>query len=210
MPAVGEAADASGRDGRQGRSRQGAAARAGRGPRQGRRAIPASASSASEEALIDARLLAGRARGALRRLEASTASTSRPARSRSAPEAAREIVEADEPTQLRGRLCTGSARSPTQGRTARERSRRDRRHRDRGPERPGQDRNGPWVSERLGELGVEVAHIDCRRRSSRGPSRGARVPSRLRARPDRHHRRARTDGRRPDRRGRRRLRRASR
>ena len=23
------------------------------------------------------------------------------------------------------------------------------------------DRNGPWISERLGELGVEVAHITC-------------------------------------------------
>ena len=35
------------------------------------------------------------------------------------------------------------------------------------------DRNGPWISERLGELGVEVAQILGRRRPPRGPRGGA-------------------------------------
>ena len=35
------------------------------------------------------------------------------------------------------------------------------------------DRNGPWISERLGELGVEVGTHPGRRRPSRGPRGGA-------------------------------------
>ena len=41
----------------------------------------------------------------------------------------------------------------------RERTRGHRGHRYRGPDRPGQDRNGPWIADRLLELGVELAHI---------------------------------------------------
>ncbi len=35
------------------------------------------------------------------------------------------------------------------------------------------DRNGPWLAERLRELGVDLAHIDDRRRPARGHARGA-------------------------------------
>ena len=38
------------------------------------------------------------------------------------------------------------------------------------------DRNGPWLSERLRERGVELAHIDRGRRPPGGPARGARLP----------------------------------
>ena len=37
------------------------------------------------------------------------------------------------------------------------------------------DRNGPWLSERLGELGVEVVEIIDRRRPARGHAAGARA-----------------------------------
>ena len=37
------------------------------------------------------------------------------------------------------------------------------------------DRNGPWLAERLRELGVDLAHIDDRRGSPRGHASGARV-----------------------------------
>ena len=61
------------------------------------------------------------------------------------------------------------------------------------------DRNGPWLAERLRELGVDIAHIavvgdrpeDIDRRAALLPRRGHG--------PDRHQRRPGADGRRPDR-----------
>ena len=70
------------------------------------------------------------------------------------------------------------------------------------------DRNGPWISERLAELGVEVAQITVvgdRPEDLEGALRHMRDAG---PRPDRHQRRPRADRRRPDRRGRRALRRA--
>ncbi len=61
-----------------------------------------------------------------------------------------------------------------------------------------QDRNGPWIADRLLELGVELAHITiCGDRAAR--HRGAAAVPRRRGRgPDRHQRRPRADGRRHD------------
>ena len=61
-----------------------------------------------------------------------------------------------------------------------------------------QDRNGPWIADRLLELGVELAHITiCGDRPGR--HRGAAALSGRRGRgPDRHQRRSRADGRRHD------------
>ena len=73
------------------------------------------------------------------------------------------------------------------------------------------DRNGPWLSERLRELGVDHAlHAD-RRRPPRGhASEALRFLAARGRRPDRHQRRAGADRRRPDRRGRGRVRRGAR
>ena len=70
------------------------------------------------------------------------------------------------------------------------------------------DRNGPWLSERLRERGVELAHIDRRRRPAGRPARGARLPHRESVDLIITSRRPRADGGRSHRRGRGRLRRA--
>ena len=66
------------------------------------------------------------------------------------------------------------------------------------------DRNGPWVSERLGELGVEVAHMTCVGDRADDLEAALRFLARRRHGPDRHHRRPRADRRRHHRRDRRR------
>ena len=43
------------------------------------------------------------------------------------------------------------------------------------------DRNGPWLAERLRELGVDLAHIVDRRRPARGHARRAAASSPARA-----------------------------
>ena len=71
------------------------------------------------------------------------------------------------------------------------------------------DRNGPWVSERLAELGVEVAHILIVGDRPEDLEAALRFMAAEGMRPDRHHRRPRADRRRPHRRGRRRASRAA-
>ena len=70
------------------------------------------------------------------------------------------------------------------------------------------DRNGPWVSERLGRAGGGGDADRAGRRPPRGPGGGAGRHARPGDGPDRHHRRPRADGGRPHRRGRGALRRA--
>ena len=53
------------------------------------------------------------------------------------------------------------------------------------------DRNGPWLAERLRELGVDLAYTTIVGDRPRGHARGARVHGRAAARPDPHQRRAR-------------------
>ena len=69
------------------------------------------------------------------------------------------------------------------------------------------DANGPWLSEQLAGLGVEVAHILVVADRPGRPRGRPALPGRRGDGPDRHHRRPRADRRRPDRRGRRPLRR---
>ena len=63
------------------------------------------------------------------------------------------------------------------------------------------DRNGPWLSERLRERGVDSAAHRGRRRPPGRPARGAATSSPRGRGPDRHQRRARADRGRPHRRG---------
>ena len=57
------------------------------------------------------------------------------------------------------------------------------------------DRNGPWVSERLGELGVDVAHLTVVGDRPEDLERALRFLGESGMESDRHHRWPRTDGR---------------
>ena len=63
------------------------------------------------------------------------------------------------------------------------------------------DENGPWLSERLRELGVKLAHMMVVGDRPRRPARRARLPAARADGPRDHDRRARADRRRPHRRG---------
>ena len=97
------------------------------------------------------------------------------------------------------RSATSSGRAASRGRcpsrgarpAADERPRRHRRHRHGGAVGIIADRNGPWLSERLRERGVELAHIIVVGDRPGGRARRARLPRRRGRRPDPHHRRAR-------------------
>ena len=66
-----------------------------------------------------------------------------------------------------------------------------------------QDRNGPWIADRLLELGVELAHITICGDRPGDIAAAAALPGRRGCGPDRHQRRTRADGRRHDGRSRR-------
>ena len=133
------------------------------------------ASTRAGKPLVDGRDPRSRATDADRSAPSASASTLGngavdAAHQRQAPQPCRAVA-ARSATRSRRAGARALPRRPAADLQRRERPRGHRRHRHRGADRRVTDRNGPWLAERLRELGVELAHIVDRRRPARGPAR---------------------------------------